>query len=149
MKRELDPFEQNAPATQKPEKLIRCNPEHGGCGHGFTKEAYNPYAMLCKTCAHARASTYGFTLESCHYSQMDGIIPYYERKVPGFGSLGRIEQCRILAFASGCHGVLNLTEKERERALKIRAKFPILYVQSDREEPLKVVKQIEAMTEVW
>ncbi len=141
-----DAFEMNSPANQKPEKLLRCNFEHGGCGGGFKKEEYNPYAMLCKTCARSKAAIYGFTVEACHYSLMDGIIPYYEKKVPGFGSLGVIEQCRALAFAAGCNGVLNLTEKERERALKIRAKFPLLYMPSDREEPLK---KIMAQTEAW
>lgn len=111
-----------------PEKTLHCNIPHEGCGADVPENQYNKDAMLCTSCATRLADKYGLAYDCACYAILGINLPWYQQKFPGFGTIGEISQVRILAFAAGCQGVRNLTDRENRAAHKIRGAMPVLYV---------------------
>ncbi len=144
---------------EKPENTIKqppklkeflCNVIHGGCGSIVLEQGYHKSGMVCGPCATRIASQNGFQYDSVNYAIINqSTLNWYDRKFPGFGNLEYREQVRILAHACGCEGIQGLTERERGGGIKIRLGVPDIYRPSFRDEPMKIVKQIETLTEGW
>lgn len=150
MSRDPSEFELGAAkkgGTQITERLNRCNFNYGGCGQEFQDAMFTKVAGYCHTCADRIARGFGFKPGYSNLAKMQINLPWYREKVPELLKFDYRGQCRILAYAAGSDGVLNITQKESDYAALV-AKFidKKFYTISNREEPLK---QIMSQTEYW